>query len=254
MIETNHIQPMSAKELVRNSFENGKKVFLLSLLGNFLILAIFAALVLIFYSYIESLGVDNNTLYILAMFNNLIFISLTSVNIFYLLIGNQQEVSYLNQVKNSLIKLLIALATLIVSTLIYSILVIFGLTILIVPGILIFTYFGLYSQAIAFEDEGIITSILRSRELVKGSFWKVFITLSILNLIVNIFIFLIGGLILLAVPIDSIWLEIGIITLTYLIIMPFVGSYYTFLYFDLRSRQEAFDYDEYEKRRVEISS
>lgn len=253
MIETNHIQPMSAKELVRNSFENGKKVFLLSLLGNFLILAIFAALVLIFYSYIESLGVDNNTLYILAMFNNLIFISLTSVNIFYLLIGNQ-ETSYLNQVKNSLIKLLLALATLIVSTLIYSILVIFGLTLLIIPGILIFTYFGLYSQAIAFEDEGIITSILRSRELIRGSFWKVFITLSILNLIVNIFIFLIGGLILLAVPIDSIWLEIGIITLTYLIIMPFVGSYYTLLYFDLRSRQEAFDYDEYEKRRVEISS
>jgi len=253
MIETNHIQPMSAKELVRNSFENGKKVFLLSLLGNFLILAIFAALVLIFYSYIESLGVDNNTLYILAMFNNLIFISLTSVNIFYLLIGNQ-ETSYLNQVKNSLIKLLLALATLIVSTLIYSILVIFGLTLLIIPGILIFTYFGLYSQAIAFEDEGIITSILRSRELIRGSFWKVFITLSILNLIVNIFIFLIGGLILLAFPIDSIWLEIGIITLTYLIIMPFVGSYYTLLYFDLRSRQEAFDYDEYEKRRVEISS
>jgi len=254
MIETKHIQPMSAKELVRNSFESGKKVFLLSLLGNFLILALFAALVLIFYSYIESLGVDNNTLYILAMFNNLIFISLTSVNIFYLLIGNQQEVSYLNQVKNSLIKLLIALATLIVSTLIYSILVIFGLTILIVPGILIFTYFGLYSQAIAFEDEGIITSILRSRELVKGSFWKVFITLSILNLIVNIFLFLIGGLILLAVPIDSIWIEVGIITLTYLIIMPFVGSYYTFLYFELRSRQEAFDYSEYEKRRIEISS
>src|SRR5690625_416692 len=168
MIETNHIQPMSAKELVRNSFENGKKVFLLSLLGNFLILAIFAALVLIFYSYIESLGVDNNTLYILAMFNNLIFISLTSVNIFYLLIGNQ-ETSYLNQVKNSLIRLLIALATLIVSTLIYSILVIFGLTLLIVPGILIFTYFGLYSQAIAFEDEGIITSILISREIVKGT-------------------------------------------------------------------------------------
>jgi len=253
MIETKHIQPMSAKELAGNSFESGKKVFLLSLLGNFIILVLFATLVLIFYSYIESLGVDNNTLYILAMFNNLIFISLTSVNIFYLLIGNQEE-SYLNQVKNSLIRLLIALATLIVSTLIYSILVIFGLTLLIVPGILIFTYFGLYSQAIAFEDEGIITSILRSRELVKGSFWKVFITLSILNLIVNIFIFLIGGLILLAVPIDSIWLEIGIITLTYLIIMPFVGSYYTFLYFDLRSRQEAFDYDEYEKRRVEISS
>jgi len=253
MIETKHIQPMSTKELVRNSLESGKKVFLISLLGNFLILALFATLVLIFYSYIESLGVDNNTLYILAMFNNLIFISLTSVNVFYLLIGNQ-EISYLNQVKNSLIRLLIALATLIVSTLIYSILVIFGLTLLIVPGILIFTYFGLYSQAIAFEDEGIITSILRSRELVRGSFWKVFITLSILNLIVNIFVFLIGGLILLAVPIDSIWLEIGIITLTYLIIMPFVGSYYTFLYFDLRSRQEAFDYDEYEKRRVEISS
>src|SRR5699024_10233007 len=135
MIETKHIQPMSAEELAENSFESAKKVFQLSLLVNFIILDLFATLVLIFYSYIESLGVDNNTLYILAMFNNLIFISLTSVNIFYLLIGNHEE-SYLNQVKNSLIRLLIALATLIVSTLIYSILVIFGLTLLIVPGIL----------------------------------------------------------------------------------------------------------------------
>src|SRR5699024_499296 len=155
MIEKKHIKPMSANELAGKSFERGKKELMLSLLDNYIILALFATLVIIFYSYIESLGVDNNTLYILAMFNNLIFISLTSVNIFYLLIGNQEE-SYLNQVKNSLIRLLIALATLIVSTLIYSILVIFGLTLLIVPGILIFTYFGLYSQALAFDDEGII--------------------------------------------------------------------------------------------------
>src|SRR5690625_1534516 len=106
MIETKHIPPMSTKELVRNSLESGKKVFLISLLGNFLILALFATLVLIFYSYIESLGVDNNTLYILAMFNNLIFISLTSVNVFYLLICNQ-EIYYLIQIKNKIIRLLI---------------------------------------------------------------------------------------------------------------------------------------------------
>lgn len=245
-IKSQHIQPMKMGMLFKYATEKGKQVFLLSIPGNLLILLIFSAILFGGFDYAESLGVDENTLYTLSIFNNLLFISLTSVNIFYLLTTNSEQ-PYFDQVKHALIKTLKVLPTLIVATLVYAIFVTLGLILLIIPGLVLYAYLGLFAQTIAFENKGIISSLIRSRELVRGSFWKVFFSLLILLLITNIIVLIVGTIILSFLPNTFLMLEEGIYSFAYVLFMPFVGSIYTLLYFDLRSRQEAFDYASFER-------
>lgn len=245
-MKSEQVQPMKLGEITKQAMAKGKEIFLVSIPGNLLILLIFSIVLFLGFDYAESLGVDEITLNTLSVFNNLLFISLTSVNIFYLLIINSDQ-PYFEQVKQALIKTLKVTPTVIVATLLYAILVTLGLILLIIPGLILYAYLGMFSQTIVFEDKGIVASLIRSRELVKGSFWKVFFSLLILLLITNIAVLLIGAVIFAFLINPFPMLEEGVYSVVYTLLMPFIGSFYTLLYFDLRTRQEAFDYNSFER-------
>lgn len=74
----------------------------------------------------------------------MLFISFTSANVFYLLIG-EEELPFGEQVKQSLIKTLKITHKLLAATLIFSGLMTLGLGLLLIPGLIIFPYFGIHS-------------------------------------------------------------------------------------------------------------
>jgi hypothetical protein len=111
-----------------------------------------------------------------------------------------------------------------------------GLVLLIVPGLLLLTWWAVISPTIVLENKGVMESFGRSRELVRGYGWPVF-GVVILAVLIS---FLIG----IAVTLALIWLpeeaqsfvsELVNGTLT----APFVALAWTLTYFRLRElRQE----------------
>lgn len=252
-IESQDIQPMMVSTLLKNAIKKGKGVFLLSLPGNFLIFVFFITILFLFFNYAYLIGADVNTLNTLRLLNNALIISLSSVNVFYLLLGNDEK-TYLQQVKEALFKTLRVIPVLIVATLFYAIFVSVGFTLLLLPGLILYAYLGIYSQTVAFENKGFISSLLRSRELVRGSFWKVFSILLILLIISNVIVFGSELILITSLSVYPLWLEVAVYTLLYMLMMPFVASLYSFLYFDLRSRQEAFDFSVFNKEKNTLVS
>lgn len=253
MMKPEQVRPMTIRELFKDMIGKGKEVFLLSTLGNFLMIAVFSTVLFILYDYLDSSGVNSTQLNTLGIINNMLFISLTSVNVLYLLVNNV-ELSFMEQVKSSLLKTLKMMPALLATTIVFSIFVTLGFTLLLIPGLILFTYLGMYAQVIAFENQGIISSLLRSRDLVRGSFWKVFGVLMMLFLLSNVVILIIAALIGIFTSANYVWLEVLIYCLSYSLMMPFIGSCYMFLYFDLRSRQEDFDYNTFEREQKKLAT
>lgn len=252
-IGSQDIQPMDVRTLLKNMVKKGKSVFLLSLPGNFLIFVFFITILFLFFNYVYLIGADANSLNTLRLLNNALIISLSSVNVFYLLLGND-EGTYLQQVKEALFKTLKVIPVLIVATLFYAIFVSIGFTLLLLPGLILYAYLGIYAQTIAFENKGFISSLLRSRELVRGSFWKVFSILLILFITTNIIVLGSELILITSLSFYPFWLEVAVYSLLYMVMMPFVASLYSFLYFDLRSRQEAFDYSVFNQEKNTLAS
>jgi hypothetical protein len=55
----------------------------------------------------------------------------------------------------------------------FAVIVGVGLLVLIVPGVVLFTWFSLAAPVVEIEDRGVIAAFARSRELVRGHFWPV---------------------------------------------------------------------------------
>lgn len=53
-----------------------------------------------------------------------------------------------------------------------------GLVLLVVPGVIVFVWFALAAPAVKIEGLGVGAAFRRSRELVRGSFWRVFVILA----------------------------------------------------------------------------
>jgi hypothetical protein len=83
---------------------------------------------------------------------------------------------------------------LIITGILYAIAVGIGTILLIIPGIFIYVAFGLFAPAIVAEDKGIFESFGRSWELVKGNWWRVFLILIVVFLIVAILHGIINGI------------------------------------------------------------
>jgi hypothetical protein len=64
--------------------------------------------------------------------------------------------------------------------------IIVGLVLLIIPGILFFVWFSLSSQALVMEDKRYTSAMGRSRQLVKGSWWRVFGILLVIAIVTGI--------------------------------------------------------------------
>ena len=57
--------------------------------------------------------------------------------------------------------------------LLFALIVVAGILLLVLPGIVFFVWFGLAGPVVEIERRGPLTALRRSRELVRGSFWRV---------------------------------------------------------------------------------
>lgn len=63
---------------------------------------------------------------------------------------------------------------LILAGIVFGIGFVIGLILIIVPGLIFFTFFCLFAPAIVIEGQGVFGSFQRSRDLVRGNAWRVF--------------------------------------------------------------------------------
>lgn len=131
------------------------------------------------------------------------------------------------------------LNTLAVVGLLAAIAITVGLLLLIVPGLLLATWWALVVPAIVLEGRSVFEAFGRSRELVRGNGWNVF------GLIVLTFLVLLGaGIVvglLLALALSPLpeWLEQYVSdVVTNTLFAPFVALAFTLAYFRLRERRE----------------
>lgn len=78
-------------------------------------------------------------------------------------------------------------------TLLYWIAVVFGLLLLIVPGILLIVIWAVAMPALIGENGGVIESFSRSRDLTRGHRWMVLVTLIIALIMVYVPLLALGG-------------------------------------------------------------
>jgi hypothetical protein len=133
-------------------------------------------------------------------------------------------------------------------TLIAGVATVVGLILCIAPGIYLWVSFSLAIPVLLTEDVRGGRALNRSRDLVRGYFWRV-LAVVLLGYILSA---ILGGAIegvvagLTAVNTSSdtfvgVVLNIVAGTLSKLVTTPFVAAFVTVLYFDLRVRKEAFD-------------
>jgi hypothetical protein len=58
--------------------------------------------------------------------------------------------------------------------LLFGVIVLVGLVLFVVPGVVFYVWFSLAGVVVKIENRGVRESLRRSRELVRGSFWRVF--------------------------------------------------------------------------------
>jgi hypothetical protein len=76
------------------------------------------------------------------------------------------------------------IGTLILNGILFGIAVAVGLFLLIVPGLILITIWSVVAPAIVVENKGVIDAFGRSRELVRGNGWNVFVVIVLAFLIV----------------------------------------------------------------------
>lgn len=111
-----------------------------------------------------------------------------------------------------------------------------GLVLLIVPGLILLTWWALISPAVVLEKKGVIEAFGRSRELVRGYGWSVFAVV-ILTILIGIVIGIALSVALLWLP-DAVQSFLGGL-LNGILTAPFVALAWTLTYFRLKElRQE----------------
>lgn len=137
-------------------------------------------------------------------------------------------------------------------TLLYGLIVTAGVVLLIIPGIWLYALFGLATPALVLEPAPVGRALGRSRELVRGSWWRVFfilllatIIVTIIGAIIQIPFSLFGGLSALTDPTavtmgSQVLTAIGA-TIAGTITWPFASAVRVLLYIDQRMRREGLD-------------
>jgi hypothetical protein len=87
-----------------------------------------------------------------------------------------------------------------VSSLLYGFGIVIGFILLLVPGIILSVYWSLFLPAAVLDKAGMVGSLARSYQLIRGSWWRTTILLTVFTLIVAVvytilIIFAIGGVI-----------------------------------------------------------
>ena len=111
-----------------------------------------------------------------------------------------------------------------------------GLILLIVPGLILLTWWVLISPVIVLEDKGAIEAFGRSRELVRGNGWNVFGAIAI-AIGIAIAASIVGTLLLFWLPNDLESFVRSLISNT--VVGPFIAAAWTLMYFRLRGDEPA---------------
>ncbi|MBP2642551.1 MAG: hypothetical protein H6Q67_438 [Firmicutes bacterium] len=133
------------------------------------------------------------------------------------------------------------------SYLLYGIIVMIGLLLLIIPGIYLMFSFALARQALIIEGVGAWTALKRSRQLIKGSWWRVTWFIFLISAITIILIYV--PFLILAVL--NVWMfgaglhgqivNLILVTIVSCLVVPIPVIACTLLYYDLKVRKENFD-------------
>jgi hypothetical protein len=126
------------------------------------------------------------------------------------------------------------LPTLILTGIVAGIAIAIGFVLLIVPGLILLTWWALLAPAVVLEGLGLSDSLGRSRSLVSGSFWQM------LGLIVVVILILIGASIVLSlilVPLDDDLASFISNIVSNTIFTPFIAAALTLAYFALRAEK-----------------
>jgi hypothetical protein len=122
-----------------------------------------------------------------------------------------------------------AIVSLIVFGILYGIGVGIGLILVIIPGLILLTFWSVGAAAIVVEDAGPIEAFGRSWNLVRGSAWSVFATLVVVLLIVIAIGFVLGAI---ATPISNEATEVAI-AISNMITAPIFALAVSVMFFDL---------------------
>jgi hypothetical protein len=109
--------------------------------------------------------------------------------------------------------------------------VVIGLILLIVPGLVLLTWWILIAPVIVLERRGVFEAFGRSRELVRGHGWNVFGAI-VIGIVISIIARIVVALLL-------IWLPTGLqdflgSLISNTVIAPFIAAAWTIMYFRLR--------------------
>lgn len=132
-------------------------------------------------------------------------------------------------------------------SILYGLALLIGSILLIIPGIYFSICFALFFQAIIIEDKGPWSAMARSKELVKGSWWRSFgiivlilvlvsVISSIVTIPVSLLVLFLFGRDLVGTAIETV-----LTTPVSFLLTPFSMIAYTLLYYDLRIRKENLD-------------
>lgn len=169
--------------------------------------------------------------YIIVMIISIILSLIMGVSLIYFVINNKKgEMSYGGAIKGGLSYFWKYLGLVIVMMVFLGLLFL----LLIVPGIIFMVFWIFAFYVLIAEDKGIMGSLSRSKEIVKGRWWRVFgysilffLVLAVISLVVLIPTWIIGGGLL-----STIIAQIGTIIIT-----PLSALFYKNFYYDLAGKK-----------------
>jgi hypothetical protein len=133
-------------------------------------------------------------------------------------------------------------------TILVGVVTVIGFILCIIPGIYLGVGFALAIPVLLTEDARGGRALSRSRELVRGNWWRVFAVVALGYLLSGILSGAIEGVVaglttVSTTPDSVVSALVNIVagTVSSVITTPFVAAFLTVLYFDLRVRKEAFD-------------
>ncbi len=115
-----------------------------------------------------------------------------------------------------------------------------GFALLIVPGILFWVWFAFYAPIVALENRRYGDAMTRSRQLVSGSWWRVFGILALAGFLV-LAAQLAVSLGVNALTSHNIYAEIAVAAAADLVVAPVYWLIVAMLYFDMRARRDGAD-------------
>jgi hypothetical protein len=132
------------------------------------------------------------------------------------------------------------------TTILATLAMLFGLLLCIAPGVWAYTVFAFAIPALLVEETGVLRSLGRSRELVRGSFWRVLGILVVATIIALLFQSLVSAPLIALVFTDTPALvqqvvNVAVQSVATVLVTPFTAAITMALYIDLRVRKEGFD-------------